>query len=216
MNRDTRNHNLLEFECDWRSALNFKPGVKGMLGYLLQWNGCGLNLGKDMELWTPIVTDGRRVVCGPRIKCVGLIGHLSYEGGKTDPIRIQAYVSKSTASNLRAKLDPAQPLSKPRVRLAWSIIDFDANDNTWFEAAHLKDPTVAETSLDSTDGRLQISVDSQPVPQDEQPSAALTQNPGVDFFGMQLTVVPANKKKTLLEFASGPRVRQVKQWGTEQ
>jgi hypothetical protein len=202
---DTRNH--LNFHCDWRFGFNVQSGLKGNVGYLLDWSGCGgLNLKRDIEVWNPFSTSGQNVVSGRTIKCIGLIEDFRYEAGPSDPIRIKAYVSKGTASDIRARL--ARPLTNPRLKLAWYIINFDEADKLWFEAAYLKSPKMAEASLDSSGGDLQIFVDNQ--------HTRISETLDIGVFGFEFQVVPADKKKCTLEFASGSKLRLVKQWGTGQ
>jgi hypothetical protein len=197
--------NDLDFDCDWRYGLNLRATAKGMVGYLLEWSGCGgLNLKKDIEVWNPFSTAGQRVVSGSTIKCIGLLESFRYAGGQNDPIRLRTYVSKGSAADLRAKL--ARPLSQTRVKLAWYILGFDVSDKLWYEAAFLKSPKTADASIDSTGGTLQMFVDSEPTP--------VSDTLDLHVFGLDLQVVPASKKKTELEFASGPKHRLVKQWGS--
>jgi hypothetical protein len=196
--------NPLDFDCDWRLGFNLQPRLKGTVGYLLEWSGLGgLSLKKDIEVWNPYSTAGQKVVSGTTVKCIGLLEWLRYAGGQNDPIRLRAYVSRESAADVRSKL--AKPLSNTRLKLAWYIIDFDEGDKLWYEAAFLKDPKTAEASLDSAQGALQISVDRAPT--------RIADTLDINVFGFELQVVPANKKKALLEFASGPGQKLVKQWG---
>ncbi|WPB72847.1 hypothetical protein KYC5002_27745 [Archangium violaceum] len=198
-----RNH--LNFHCDWQFGFSVRSVLKGTVGYLLDWSGCGgLNLKRNIEVWNPFSNSGQKVVSGRTIKCIGLIEDFRYEAGPTDPIRIKAYVSKETASDIRARL--ARPLTNPRLKLAWYIINFDEADKLWFEAAYLKSPKTAEASLDSTGGELQIFVDNH--------STRISDTLDIAVFGFEFQVVPADKKKCTLEFATGSKLRLVKQWGT--
>jgi hypothetical protein len=198
-----RNH--LNFQCDWRLGFNLQTGLKGTVGYLLSWSGCGgLNLKRDIEVWNPFSTPGQKVVSGRTIKCIGLIERLSYEGDPTDPIRIKAYVSKGTAADIRARR--ARPLTNPRLKLAWYIISFDESDKLWFETAYVKDPKLADASIDSTGGNLQLFVDSK--------ATRISDTLDIGVYGFEFQVVPASKKKCTLEFANGSKLRLVKQWGT--
>jgi hypothetical protein len=94
------------------------------------------------------------------------------------------------------------------LKLAWYIINFDEADKLWFEAAYLKSPKMAEASLDSSGGDLQIFVDNQ--------HTRISETLDIGVFGFEFQVVPADKKKCTLEFASGSKLRLVKQWGTGQ
>ncbi|PTL80732.1 hypothetical protein [Vitiosangium sp. GDMCC 1.1324] len=198
-----RNH--LNFSCKWQFGFSVRSELKGTVGYLLDWSGCGgLNLKRNIEVWNPFSNSGQKVVSGRTIKCIGLIDYFRYAAGPTDPICIKAYVSKETASDIRSRL--ARPLTNPRLKLAWYIIDFDEADKLWFEAAYLKSPKTAEASLDSTGGDLQIFVDNH--------HTRISDTLDIAVFGFEFQVVPADKKKCTLEFATGSKLRLVKQWGT--
>ncbi|XXF80715.1 hypothetical protein P2318_13455 [Myxococcaceae bacterium GXIMD 01537] len=198
------NPNRLDFDCDWRFGLNLRSSLKGTVGYLLDWSGCGgLSLKKDIEVWNPYSTSGQRIVSGKTVKCIGLIETFRFEGGQNDPIRIKAYVSRGTAADIRAKL--SKPLTNTKLKLAWYIVDFDESDKRWFEAAFVKSPKTADASIDSVNGELQISIDNAPT--------RVAETLDVNVFGFELQVVPADKKQAELEFASGPTQRMVKQWG---
>jgi hypothetical protein len=198
------NLNQLDFDCDWRFGFNLRASNKGTVGYLLDWNGCGgLNLQKDIEVWNPYNTSGQKVVSGRTIKCIGLLERFNYEGDQNDPIRIKAYVSTGTAADIRSKL--ARPLSNTRLKLAWYVISFDESDKKWFEAAFLKSPKTADASIDSVGGNLQISISTEPT--------RISDTLDISVYAFEFQVVPADKKKATLEFASGPKHRMVKQWG---
>jgi hypothetical protein len=198
--------NPLDFDCDWRFGFNLQPGLKGTVGYLLDWSGLGgLNLTKDIEVWNPFSTAGQKVVSGTTIKCIGLLEWLRFAGGQNDPFRLRAYLSRGNAADLRSKL--ARPLTNTRLKLAWYIVDFDADDKLWYEAAFLKEPKTADASLDSMGGNLQISVDRAPT--------RISDTLDINVFGFEFQVVPALKKKVMLEFASGPSQKLVKQWGSD-
>ncbi len=197
--------NSLDFACDWQLALNLSPSRNGCIGYLLAFSGLGgLRLKKDIEVWNPVSDQAvQTVVSGDKVECIGLLESFAYEGGETDPIRVKAYVSKGSAADLRAKL--ARPLANTAVKLAWYIVDFDTEMKTWFEAAFVKQGKEASANVDSTGGELQLFVDNQPT----QVSPCLD----IGVYAVVLQVVPADKKKAVLEFATGPRRRLVKSWG---
>lgn len=197
--------NSLDFACDWRLALNLSPNRQGCIGYLLSFSGLGgLRLRKDIEVWNPVSSRSvQTVVKGDKVDCIGLVESFEFEGGETDPIRIKSYVSKGSAADLRAKL--ARPMANTAVKLAWYIVDFDPEMKTWFEAAFVKQSKDAAANIDSTRGELQLFVDNQPT--------SVSPSLEIGVYAVSLQVVPADKKKTVLEFATGPRRRLVKSWG---
>lgn len=197
--------NSLDFSCDWRFALNITSRQHGCVGYLLSLSGLGgLNLSADIEAWNPISDRNvRTVVSKDQVKCIGLIESFRYEGGETDPIRIRSFVSKGSAADIRAKL--ARPLTKTGLKLSWYIVDFDPESKSWFEAAFIKRGKEAQANVDSTGGELQIFVDND--------ATAVSDTLDIGVYAFEVQVVPADGKKAVLEFATGPRRRLVKAWG---
>lgn len=190
---------LLEIQCNWRTGFQYRPGFRGSLGYLLDWNGCGgLNLQKDLALSAPKVGD-----FGPTVKCIGLIEKLTMDG-PSGPLEFRVYVGRTTAANVLNHF--SNPLENLRLKLAWAIVSFDEDGDQWFEAAHLKSPRTAEALIDTVNGAPRVFLDNQPV----------TLSAGVDvrFYRFEFKVVPAPKKSTTLEFATNSQERRVTRWGT--
>ncbi|MDD9945998.1 MAG: hypothetical protein OXU20_33450 [Myxococcales bacterium] len=196
--------NALNYDCNWRFAANVRSSEKDTVGYVLFWSGCGgLSLKKDITVWNPYDAAGQKLVTGEQIECIGLIDKFEYEGGELDPIRISAYVSKSTAADVRAKL--ARPLTNTKLKLSWYIIDFDEDKKLWYEAAFVKTPAKAEANIDSAGGELQVFIATEPT--------KISETLDLNVYRFEFQVVPADKKKATLEFATGPQTRLVKRWG---
>lgn len=196
--------NNLDFDCDWRFGFNLHSRGKGTVGYLLVWSGCGgLNLSTDIEVWNPFEPPGQTVVSGPKIKCVGLIESFRFAGGDDDPIRIAAYVSKDVAADVRATL--SAPLQSTKVKLRWYIISYDDDTKCWYEAALVRDNKKVEANVDTSDGVMQMFIANQ--------GTRIAETLDLKVYRFEFQVVPAAGKSALVEFATGPSQRLVKQWG---
>lgn len=195
--------NALNFDCDWRYALNLKSNSSGLVGYLLDWSGCGgLNLKKDIEVFNPCAADRRTVVKDNIVKCIGLIETFRFAGGTNDPVRISAFLSKGMASEVRAAL--ARPITDTKVSVSWLIIDFDDERKQWYEAAFCKSPKKADANIDSGQGKLQLSIDGAGTRASEQLNLCV--------YRFEFQIVPADKKTSQLEFATGPTLKLVAKW----
>ncbi|MEO1233035.1 MAG: hypothetical protein AAFZ18_29495 [Myxococcota bacterium] len=196
----------LGFDCDWQLGLNLSARTTGCIGYLLGFNGLGgLKLDKDIEVWNPIGDDAARtIITKDKVECIGLIQSFRYEGGDEDPIQIRSYVSKGSAANVRAKL--ARPLANTSLKVAWYIIDFDSDEKKWFEASYLKSPKEASSNVDSAGGELQLFVSNDSTP--------VSESLNIGLFKLEFQIVPSDGKSATLEFATGPRRRLVKKWGS--
>ena len=198
------NANRFDFDCAWHYGFNLNPRETGTVGYLLFWSGVGgMNLGRDIEVWNPYTSAGQTVVSGDKVTCVGLLESFRFEGGDEDPIRISAYVSKGTAADVRSKL--ARPLTSTKVKVAWYVIDYDDERKGWYEASLIKGATSVDAIVDTADGQVQMFVDTQ--------GTRISETLEMKVYRFEFQVVPAAGKTALLEFASGPAQRLVKQWG---
>ncbi len=196
--------NSLDFDCDWSGALNFQPGTKATMGYLLTWNGCGgLNLAKAIEIPHPAPAASQQVTLGNPIQCIGVLESFRFDGGETDPIRMRAYVSKSAAAEILGKL--ARPLTSTKLKLAWCILAYDSDKKCWYESSFVKSPAQASASLDAVEGRLQMFVDRKPT--------KIAEHLDIHVYGFDFQVVPSDGSTSQLEFASGLTRRLVRTWG---
>lgn len=197
--------NTLDFICNWQLALNLSTRQRACMGYLLSFSGCGgLKLNPDIEVFSPIDSRTRTVVKSDTIKCVGIVRGFHFEGGEEDPISLSTYVSKGSAAEIRAKL--ARPLTNTAVKLSWYVVDFDPEAKLWYEAAFIRSPKEVSTSINSTGGDLQMFVDNQ--------ATQVSDTLDIGVYAFDLQVVPATGKQATLEFATGPRRRLVKNWGS--
>jgi hypothetical protein len=196
--------NNLDFICNWSFGFNLDPRAKGgNVGYLLWWSGIGgLSLPKDIEVWNPYNAAGQTVVTGPKVQCIGLLESFKFAGGEDDPIRIVAYVSKSVAADIRAKL--SRPVSTTKLKLAWYIIAYDDDAKLWYEAALIKDKAKADANIDTASGQLQMFISNEPT--------RISESLELKVYRFEFQVVPAEGNAALLEFATGPSQKLVKQW----
>lgn len=196
--------NNLDFDCDWRFGFNLHSKGKSTVGYLLFFSGCGgLSLPKDIELWNPFDAAGQTIARGPKIKCIGVLESFRFEGGKRDPIRMVAYVSKDVAADIRAKL--ARPLPSTKLKVSWYIVGYDDDKKAWYEAALLRGDKRAEANVDIADGEVQMFIASQ--------GTRVSETLDLKVYRLEMQVIPAAGKSTELEFATGPSQRLVKTWG---
>jgi len=112
-------------------------------------------------------------------------------------------VSPGTAANVRSKI--ARPLSSTRLELSFYIVSYDDEKKQWYEAVLVKNNGRMTANLDTTDGKLQIFVDNTPT--------RISDTLDVNVYKLEFQVVPAKDTTSLLEFATGPTQRLVKQWG---
>ena len=157
----------------------------------------------DIEVWNPFTGAGQTVIRGETVRCIGLIEDFKYQGGDTDPIRISCYISKGNQSNIRAKL--AKPLTNTKVKMAWYIISYDESAKQWYEAVKLVSPKIAQTNVNSAEGEMQIFMEKDP--------EKLSETLDINVYRFEFELIPQEKKKVRVQYATGPTKRVVRQWG---
>lgn len=205
------------FDCDWKSALVMDPSKKQRTGYLLTLDGLGLDatLPQDIQVFSPfnaaaadytasdLVIDTS--ITPSKITCVGVIEHLSWDGGVGDPISISAYISSENAQQIKAKLQTTLKTTAIK-HLSWWIVNFDEENKAWFEEAYPKDPTHVTGQLNApgkTDVRLHVSDNATKV----------AQNIDVNVYQLSLEIVPAANSTYVLGFGISQQKKHVKAWG---
>ena len=129
--------NGIHFSCEWQKSTNLGPTVRGSMGYLLKWSGCGgLNLPTDIKVWHPWPDSLGKT--GEHFKCVGLMENFEYGGGETDPIRISAWVSANTKGSIASAI--TKGIKQTKFNFSFFIVDFDTEKKVWFDKAFVTHP----------------------------------------------------------------------------
>lgn len=217
----------IDLNCDWKSGFMMDPTRKQRCGYLVGFNGLGLNQepAKDNDLFkirvftpynaasneytevAPEDLDGQKV-----LDCVGVLESFSFGGGVGDPICISAYVSSEFANQLKAK-QKASLETTIISKLAWWVVNYDVDDKSWFEEAYPKGNTESSDGIvmgqlnaaGGTDVRLSVA---------EQPTM-ISPNLDVQVFNIYFEVVPASDTTYALSFRQGSTKAYVKGWGLQ-
>ena len=196
--------NGITFECDWRQSTNISNKVRGCMGYLLKWSGCGgLNLPLDIAVWTPWVSS--RAQSGENFQCVGLIERFEYGGGKTDPIKISAWVSASSKGSIASAI--TQGITQVKFNFSFFIIDFDTEMKTWFDKAYIMVPqsTGVFAALNTTNGAIQLSAGSEP--------KKIQDHLDIQLYNMEFETVPQTNRIGQLHVAYSQTANVSKHWG---
>jgi hypothetical protein len=194
----------LNFDCDWRYAMNISPTQKARTGYLLLWNGIGgLNLTADLSVSNPYTSTGAELLKGRQIKCVGVMESFSFAGERDDPIRIACYVTTANASAIRAKI--ASGITTTKLKFSFAICDFDTEEQRWFESGFVQGGAKAPAVVDTMDGRLQLFIDATPT--------RIQPDIDISLCRFEFQGAPTTKESPNLQFATGAKQKVVKGWG---
>jgi hypothetical protein len=217
----------IDLSCDWKSGFVMDPTKKQRCGYLVAFNGLGLNQEPDKEndafkirVFTPYNAadleyanvavddlDGQKV-----LNCVGIIESFSFAGGVGDPICVSAYVSSEFANQLKAKQKASLETTVIK-KLGWWVVNYDVDDKAWFEEAFPKGNT------DSGDGFVMGQLNAS-AGKDVRLSIAdaptlIAPNLDVQVFNIYFEIVPASDTTYALAFRQGKTKAFVKGWGLQ-
>lgn len=217
----------IDLTCDWKSGFVMDPTRKQRCGYLVGFNGLGLNQEPDKEndafkirVFTPYnaadkeyanVTvddmDGQKV-----LNCVGIIESFSFAGGVGDPICISAYVSSEFANQLKAKQKASLETTVIK-KLGWWIVNYDVDDKSWFEEGFPKGNTDSGDGfvmgqLNASGGKdVRLSIADAPT--------LISPNLDIQVFNIYFEIVPASDTTYALAFRQGKTKAFVKGWGLQ-
>lgn len=217
----------IDLTCDWKSGFVMNPTKKQRCGYLVGFNGLGLNEepSKDndaykIRVFTPFnapsseyasVTvddvDGQKM-----LNCLGVIESFHFEGGVGDPICISAYVSSEFANQLKAK-QKASLATTTISKLGWWIVNYDVDSKSWFEEAFPKGAT--DSPGDFVKGQLNASGGTDVRLSIAEAPTMIAPNMDVQVFNIYFEVVPASDATYALSFRQGATKAFVKGWGLQ-
>lgn len=217
----------IDLSCDWKSGFVMDPTNKQRCGYLVSFNGLGLNTEPDKEndafkirVFTPYnaaaveydqVTvddvDGQKI-----LNCVGVLESLSFAGGVGDPICISAYVSSEFANQLKAKQKASLETTVIN-KLSWWIVNYDVEAKAWFEESFPKGSTegndgIVKGQLNASGGnQVRLSIAEEPT--------LISPNLDIQVFNIYFEVVPGSDATYALSFRQAATKAFVKGWGLQ-
>ena len=195
--------NGIHFSCEWQKSTNLGPTVRGSMGYLLKWSGCGgLNLPTDIKVWHPWPDSLGKT--GEHFKCVGLMENFEYGGGETDPIRISAWVSANTKGSIASAI--TKGIKQTKFNFSFFIVDFDTEKKVWFDKAFVIYPfTGVQAALNTTNGAIQLFAGSEP--------QSIQDHLDIKLYRMEFEAVPQENKVGRLHVAYSKTANVIKKWG---
>jgi hypothetical protein len=217
----------IDMSCDWKSGFVMDPTKKQRCGYLVAFNGLGLNEepAKDKDAYKVRVfspfnapeneykgvkvddLDGQKI-----LDCIGVIESFSFGGGVGDPICISAYISTEFANQLKAK-QKASLATTAISKLGWWIVNYDVEEKAWYEEGFPKGDTTANDGfvkgqLNANGGKdIRLSIAESPT--------IISSNMDVQVFNMYFEIVPASDSTYALTFRQGKTKAYVKGWGLQ-
>ncbi len=212
---------MFDFPANWRAGFVMDPTKKQRFGYITALDGFGLaaTLPQDITVYTPWNTGAAPAYAGVSsgyvapsataptgsAKVVGVLEHLSWNGGVGDPISFSFYVSQENAQQIKA-LQQLTLKTTTIKSLGWWIANFDEETKKWYEEANPLAPTTVSGQINApgkNDIRLHVATEPEKV----------AHNIDVNVYNVHIEVVPAANVQHTLHFANSADKKVVKSWG---
>jgi hypothetical protein len=204
------------FECDRESGFLPDPNDHKRVGYMTALAGLTDDKQFTADLTVAIPYNGIPAYRGisasatlpagpfPRLAhVIGIVEKFEWQGGAGDPLSIDFWVSRETATTIRNLQHST--LMTPKVdALGWWICDYDHAARQWFEVSYPESrPTI--TGMIGPKANPELSVDLTGLPAKD--------GIGVMVYKVSISVLPAANATYALRFASSAAAPVIKSWG---
>jgi hypothetical protein len=179
--------------CNVSQAFNFKPDAQCLVGHITSLKIGDKEYKKDLAVTTP--SD----IKGDKVKVVGVISNIFWEGGHADPIFFNCRVS--TDNKEASILLQHTELSDTSVEYSFVIYDYDPKEKKFYPSFHTTD-TDLKGLVAKSGGELELGIDM-----DQAGDVISPKN--YNFF---LGVMPTEKEQEV-HFAVNLSAKFVKKWG---
>jgi len=181
------------FSCDVSQGFNFKKDAQDIVGHISK-----LKIG-DKEMEVDLAVTNPEDLAGDKIKVVGVVSGIYWEGGFAEPIQFSCQVSNANKKTLAILTNTE--MSNTTVEFAFEIYDYDPDEKKYYKAFHT-DGKAMKGLVEKSGGSLSISIST------DQSMEVVSPN----NFTLSLGVMPEDtEQETHLAFSVSDKV--VKRWG---
>ena len=181
------------FMCSVEQGFNFQKDVQDSVGHLDY-----LKIG-DKEMEVDLAVTDPEDLAGDKVKVVGIMSHISWNGGFADPIQFNCQVSNVNKKTLAVLTNTE--LSDTKVEFSFTIFDYDPDEKKYFPAFHTNNVKL-KGLVEKAGGSLSIEIELE------------SSSPVVSplNFDLMLGVMPEDsEQETHIAFSLKDKV--VKRWG---
>ena len=181
------------FSCDVSQGFNFKKDAQDIVGHISK-----LKIGeKDMDV--DLAVTNPEDLSGDKIKVVGVVSDIYWEGGFAEPIQFSCQVSNANKKTLAILTN--SEMSNTTVEFAFEVYDYDPEEKKYFKAFHT-DGAAIKGLVEKSGGSLSIAIST------DQSMEVMSPN----NFTLSLGVMPEDtEQETHLAFSVSDKL--VKRWG---
>jgi hypothetical protein len=183
----------LNFGCDVSQGFNFQKDAQTLVGHINKLKVSNKKLAEDIAITDP------ENVTGDKVKVVGVVSDIYWEGGYADPIQFTCQVANPNKKELSVLTH--SELSDTTVEVAFTIYDYDPEEKKYFKCFHT-DGAVLKGLVLKSGGELSIAIETEANMEVVSPLN----------FGLSLGVMPEDlEQDTHVAFSVSAKL--VKRWG---
>ena len=181
------------FSCDVSQGFNFQKDAQDLVGHISK-----LKIG-DKDMAVDLGVTNPEDLAGDKIKVVGVVSDIYWEGGFAQPIQFSCQVSNANKKTLAILTN--SEMSNTAVEFAFEIYDYDPDEKKYYKAFHT-DGAAIKGLVEKSGGSLSIGIST------DQSMEVMSPN----NFTLTLGVMPEDtEQETHLAFSVS--VKLVKRWG---
>lgn len=184
-----------DYNCDLSQGFNFEKDKQTLVGHLVSLSIGGVEYPADLTVADPTGDKDARV------KVVGVISSISWEGGYAHGVRIWANVSVVNKASLATALHTQ--LINMEVDFKFNVYDYDQEAKTYFKAFHTDD-TVLKGLLQKSVGSGKLEIDISNFEGTEVPSPK--------NFPFYIGIMPQDEEQAM-QVAISNESKFAKAWG---
>lgn len=182
------------FNCSVGQGFNFEKDSQTVIGHLTALKVGTTEFGKDLEVLDPTGIKDKT-----KVKVVGVMSGIFWNGGHADPISFNCQVS--TKNKQQAVILQHSELSDTTVEYSYVIYDYDPIAKVYYKAFHTE-TTALNGLVAKSGGELNFGIDM-----DESREVVSPKN-----FSLYLGVMPQEKLQTV-HYAVSNEGKFTKAWG---
>lgn len=182
-----------DYSCNVSQGFNFQKDEQTIVGHINSIKVGETDMAVDLA-----VTDPENLA-GDKVKVVGVVSMLNWNGGYADPIQFSCQVSNANKNSLTVKTH--QDLSNTAIVFQFTIYDYDPDQKKYYKAFH-SNGTDLNGLVYKSGGDLSISIDG-----DQSQEVVSPKN-----FTFDLGVMPEDTEQEI-HMAVSVSDKLVKKWG---
>lgn len=179
--------------CDVSQGFNFQKDAQCLIGHITSLKIGDKEFKKDLAVTLPTK------IKGDKVKVVGVISNIYWEGGHSDPIMFDCRVSSDNKES--SALLQHQELSDTKVVYSFVVYDYDPKEKRFYPSFHTNE-TDLKGMVAKSGGELDLAIDM-----DQASDVVSPKN-----YSLILGVMPTEEEQAV-HYAVNLSAKFVKKWG---